>query len=581
MSEYSKPYVLICDAIAPVGVEMLQEHGRVDVKTGLSPDELLQIVGNYDALIVRSATKVTATIIERARRLKVIGRAGAGLDNIDVVAAKQRGIEVVNSPNANTLAVAEHTMALLLALVRHLPRADVSLKEGKWEKNRLMGIGLDGKTLGIIGFGRIGRQVAIRAQAFGMRVLVNQSRPTPELNLELGVEAVDLEDLLRRADFVTLHVPAKPETERLVGAEQLALMKPTAGLINTARGTVIDEEALLVALDNGQIAGAALDVFAEEPATHNALAQHPKVIATPHIAASTADAQQSGAITVARQIIDILRGQSFENPLSLQVVPLDKIFPHESVDHRRVEKLANRLSTDGTLANPPVVTEVGGRYVVLDGATRTAALKKLDYPHAVVQVIADKANLRLDTWFHAIRGVTSAELVDLLATIPEISLIESASQIVLEDMIEHSSLCYIQTTTDHVYLIQPTTGVNNLDALNALTETYIRAYEVARTLNSDIKSLQQEYPDLSAVVIFPEYNVKQVLQIVQAGRVLPAGITRFIIPGRVLRINVELTALKRNKSLSEKNEWLNQLILEKLDKGQIRYYEEPVYLMDE
>jgi D-3-phosphoglycerate dehydrogenase len=354
-SEMQRPRVLICDAIASVGIEMLQEYAEVDIKTGLKPEELMAIVDGYEAIVVRSATKITGEIIKRGTRLKVIGRAGAGLDTIDVVTARERDIMVVNSPDSNTLAVAEHTMALLLALVRHLPQADVGLKQGRWEKKQLMGTGLAGKTLGIIGFGRIGREVAIRALAFGMTVLVNQRRPTPELNLEMGVTAVDLNDLLKKSDFVSLHVPSRPETEKLIGAEQLALMKPTAYLINTARGTVIDEEAMLAALNENRLNGAALDVFVEEPATHNALAQHPKVIATPHIAASTQDAQQAGAITVARQIIDIIRDSKSGNPLSLRVVPTESIKPHENVDLRRVERLAKRLTEDGSLANPHIV----------------------------------------------------------------------------------------------------------------------------------------------------------------------------------------------------------------------------------
>lgn len=580
-SNAQRPRVLICDAIAPVGIDMLQEHAEVEVKTGLSPAELSEIIGDYEAVVVRSATKITAEIIEHGQRLKVIGRAGAGLDNIDVVAAKERGIEVVNSPNSNTLAVAEHTLALLLALVRHLPRADVGLKQGLWEKKQLMGTGLAGKTLGIIGFGRIGRQVAIRAKAFGMKVLVNQRRPTPELNLEIGVDAVDLDDLLRASDFVTLHVPAKAETEGLIGAAQLAVMKPTACLINTARGTVIDEEALLAALDSGRLFGAALDVFAEEPATHNALAQHPKVIATPHIAASTEDAQEAGAVTVARQIIDIIRGEQVENPLGLRVVPAEQVQPHELVDARRVERLAARLDQDGMLINPPIVIENRGRYVVLDGATRTTALKLLNFPHIIVQLISADDQLGLHTWFHAIRKVDSAEVMALLRGIPEITLVESGLQCIYEDMLEHGGICFVQTVEEKVWLIKPLAGVNHLDALNTLTETYIDAYHVDRTLNNDIRALKKEHPDLAALVVFPEYTVRQVLQIAQAGRVLPAGITRFVIPGRVLRLRAELSVLKSDKSLSEKEAWLNQFVLDKLANNRVRYYEEPVYLLDE
>lgn len=560
---------------------MLLEFADVDVKNGLSKDELLRAVGDYDAVIVRSATKITAEVIEHGLRLKVIGRAGAGLDNIDVVAAQNREIAVVNCPDANTVAVAEHAMALMLALARRLPRADLSLKEGRWEKSQLLGTGLAGKTLGIIGFGRIGREVAARAQAFRMKVLVNQRRPTPELNLERGVETVDLVDLLKEADFVSLHVPARPDTEKLIGAEQLALMKPTAYLINTARGTVIDEHALLEALDRGQIAGAALDVFVKEPATNSVLAQHERVIATPHIAASTEDAQVAAAKTVAERVIEIIREVRIKNLLSLQFVPLDKVFPHENVDPRRVEKLTQRLTVEGVLSNPPIVAEAGDRYVVLDGATRTAALKRMGYPHAIVQVVSNRSNLGLQTWYHAIRGGNHADLVQQLDDLPEISMVETDQEKVLDELFEYGGLCYLQTRSNKVFRIQPAPQVNHLDALNRLTETYIASHHVTRTLQLDLAQLQREYPDLTALAVFPKYTVEQILQIAQAGRVMPAGITRFVIPGRVLRLNADLRHLRSERPLSEKNDWLHQLLLDKFSRGQIRYYEEPVYLLDE
>jgi phosphoglycerate dehydrogenase-like enzyme len=580
-SESRRPRVLICDSIAEIGVEMFREHADVDVKTGLKLEELLKVVGDYEAVVTRSATQITAEVIEHGLRLKVIGRAGAGLDNIDVVAAQNREIKVVNCPDANTLAVAEHTMALMLALARHLPYADLSLKKGKWEKSKFMGTGLSGKTLGIIGFGRIGREVALRARAFGMKVLVNQRRPTPELNLEGGVEPVDLLELLHASDFVSLHVPSHAETRSLIGVEQLAAMKPTAYLINTARGTVIDEIALLEVLDAGQIAGAALDVFAEEPATNNVLAQHERVIATPHIAASTEDAQRAAAVTVAEKVLAVIREVRSENLLGLQVVPLDKVFPHEKVDPRRVEKLVRRFEVENRLSNPPVVAQAGDRYVVLDGATRTAALKELGYPHVIVQVAVAKEQLGLHTWMHAIRQTKSAHLIKLLQNLPEISLVETNPNKVLDEMMQHGGLCHLQTIEGQVFLIQHVQGMNRLDALNKLTEAYIGAYNVTRTLTDDMGQLQHEIPDLAALMVFPEYSVDQVLQIAQAGRVLPAGITRFIIPGRVLRLNADLRHLKSEQSLSEKNKWLHQLLVDKLDKNKIRYYQEPVYLLDE
>lgn len=580
-SNRRQPRVLICDRIADAGIELLREHADVDLKTGLSPEELLKIVGDYEAVVVRSATKIKANLIERAYKLKVIGRAGSGLDNIDVETAKKRGIKVVNCPDANTRAVAEHTIALMLALARHLPEADLSLKEGRWEKKKLVGTGLFGKTLGIIGFGRIGREVAIRAQAFGMRVLVNQRRPTPELNLEANVKAIDLIDLLEESDFVSLHVPAKPETENLIGAEQLALMKPTAYLINTARGSVVDEAALLDALNAGRIAGAALDVFSKEPAVDSALAQHERVIATPHVAASIEDAQNLAAVTVAWQVIDVIEDGSVENPLSLRVVPVDQVIPHENTDPRRVKQLAQRLKKDGILVNPPVVVETGDHYVVLDGATRVTALKQIKVPHLVVQVIFLKDEIELKSWFHVIRKLNLPDLITLLHSIAEISIRQTHPRRVLNEMIEYGGLCYLHTVEDDLYLIEPTPGVNHLQALNKLTQSYIEASYVTRTLERNIDTLRDEYPDIGAVVVFSEYTVEQILQIVQAGHTVPAGITRFIIPGRVLRLNLDLEFLKSDQSLLEKNKWLRQFVIDKLSTNQARYYAEPVYLMDE
>ena len=294
--------ILICDPIAQIGLDMLRENFKVDLRHGVHPDELLDVAHKYDVVIVRSATRITPTIIERAPRLKIIGRAGAGLDNIAVDAAKAKGIQIVNSPDANSVAVAELTMSMILALARHLPRADKGLKNGKWEKKGLVGVGLAGKTLGIIGFGRIGKEVALRAKAFGMRVLAFQRSPVSDSDTQFIAQQVTLEELYRESDFVSLHVPKTQQTNSMVGKNEFSLMKPSAYLINTSRGTVIDEKALLNALDNETIAGAGLDVYAVEPATDNLLARHPRVLATPHIAASTEDAQNAAAITIAEKI---------------------------------------------------------------------------------------------------------------------------------------------------------------------------------------------------------------------------------------------------------------------------------------
>lgn len=575
--------VLVADPIDQAGIDLLKESGlQVDVKLRMSEDELCQLIGDYQALIVRSATKVTEQVIEKAFRLRVIARAGAGLDTIDVVAAKAQGIAVVNAPHANTLAVAEHTMGLMLALARRLPQANASLKDGLWEKSALVGTGLAGKVLGIIGFGRIGREVAKRAQAFGMQVVVNQRRLTPELALEKGVTPADVVDLLKMADFVSLHVPLKPETEGLIGEKELALMKAGAYLINTARGGVVDEAALLAALESGKLAGAALDVFLHEPAVDSALVRHPRVIATPHIAANTDDAQRAAAISAAEQILEIATVLETDNSLSLQVLPLDKVIPHERVDPERVARLRQDLKKDMKLKNPPVVTEWQGYYVVLDGATRVTALKEMGFQYIIAQVVAhNDGKITLQAWSHVKQGIEVEDLFRSLNSIPEIKLTPANLDFIQDMMVEQGGLCHLIFPNKKVFVIEATPGCNRLDALNKLVATYIKGGRVARTTHSDFATVKHKFPDMSGLFVFPTFSVDQVLQISKAGKVLPAGITRFIIPGRVLRMNIDLKRLAKDEPAALKSIWLNRMISDLLVNQRIRYYEEPVYLLDE
>lgn len=587
-SDKRRPRLLVCDPIHEVGLQQLQRYADVDNLADLAPQTLLDVVVGYDGLIVGAGAQVTAEIIKHGLNLKIIGRAGSSLDNIDVEAARAANIAVVNSADANTLAVAEHTLALMLALARRLPQAYTSLRAGHWDKAGLTGTGLAGKTLGIVGFGRIGRQVCLRAQAFGMKILVNQRPLTPELLLEENIEVVDLVDLLKQADFVTLHVPLQPETENLMDAEKLTLMKPSAYLINTARGELVDEAALLEALDNGRLAGAGLDVFAHEPGSNEAIVQHivqhPTVIATPHIGARTEAAQEAASLTIAELLIDFFQQVDVETVLPLRVVPMDKVFPHENVDQKRVNRLAKRLAEDGRLGNPPVVTEVGdGRYMVLDGATRSTAMKQLKFPHAIVQVINTEDGLGLKTWYHVIQQIREDALIGMLSALPLVTLSAIDPAEAPKAMFEYGGLCYLHTAGDRAYLAQPASGANRLDALNQLTETYIEAAHVDRTLNDNVISLKNEYEEMTAVVIFPEYTVEQVIQTtLHSGRYFPAGITRFLIPGRILRLNADLTILRsEDKTLREKNRWLHEELLARQAKGGIRFYGEPVYLLDE
>src|SRR5882762_8004833 len=302
--------VLIADALSARAAAIFAERGiEAQVMTGLAPDELKRIIGQFDGLAVRSATKVTKALLEQATSLKVIGRAGIGVDNIDVAAATQRGIVVMNTPYGNSITTAEHAIALMFALARQLPAADRSTQSGKWEKARFMGVELAGKTLGIIGCGNIGSIVANRAIGLHMKVVAYDPFLSPERAVALGVEKLELDALFARADFITLHTPLTEKTKNIIGAQALARTRKGVRIVNCARGGLVDEAALRAALDSGHVAGAAFDVFVEEPATANPLFGHPNVVATPHLGAATTEAQENVALQVAEQMSDyLLRG---------------------------------------------------------------------------------------------------------------------------------------------------------------------------------------------------------------------------------------------------------------------------------
>lgn len=284
--------VLVSDPLAEEGIEILRGFCNVDEKAGLSEDELVEIIGKYDALIVRSGTEVTERVIEAAAKMKYIGRAGAGVDNIDTDAATRKGIIVANAPEGNTLAATEHTMAMMLALARMIPSANISLKKGEWKRSKFMGVEMNEKVLGIVGFGRIGREVAKRAQSFNMRIVAYDPFITPERGSQFGVEMVSVEELFRIADIITVHTPLIKETTHLINEKTIATMKDGVRIINCARGGIVDEDALADAVSSGKVAGAALDVFEEEPPINSPLLTIDNVIVTPHLGASTVEAQK-------------------------------------------------------------------------------------------------------------------------------------------------------------------------------------------------------------------------------------------------------------------------------------------------
>ena len=322
------PRILITEPIAQEGIDLLRyelPEAQIEVRLDLSLENLLAIIGNYTVLILRSQTRVTDELLAKATHLQVIGRAGSGLDNIDLDAAIQHGVLVVHAPRGNAIAVAEQTMALLLALVRHIPTATSSIKAGRWDKSRLLGVELHHKVLGIIGLGRIGKEVARRAQAFGMRVIASDPFVSAKQGQQVGVTLHNKEEVLQRADFVTLHATLSQDTRRLLGSRELSLLKPGAYLVNCARGNLIDEQALLFALTEGRLAGVALDVFSQEPIVDDPVLRqvlaHERVLATPHLGASTVEAQVRVATEVARNIIAALRGETLYGVATPQFSP--------------------------------------------------------------------------------------------------------------------------------------------------------------------------------------------------------------------------------------------------------------------
>jgi D-3-phosphoglycerate dehydrogenase len=321
------PRVLISDALSPAAVQIFKDRGiEVDFQPNLGKDKdkLAEVVGNFDGLAIRSATKVSPKILEKAKSLKVIGRAGIGVDNVDIPAATARGVIVMNTPFGNSITTAEHAISLMLALARQIPEAVTSTRAGKWEKNKFMGVEIFGKTLGVIGCGNIGSIVADRGVGLRMKVIAYDPFLSPERAMELGVEKVDLEELFRRADFITLHTPLTEKTKNIVDAAALKKMKKGVRIVNCARGGLVDEVALAEALKSGHVAGAAFDVFVEEPATANPLFSLPNVVCTPHLGAATTEAQENVALQIAEQMADYLLRGAISNAVNFPSITAEE-----------------------------------------------------------------------------------------------------------------------------------------------------------------------------------------------------------------------------------------------------------------
>ncbi len=399
------PKVLISDKMDPRAAQIFRERGvEVDEKPGLSKDELIAIIGDYDGLAIRSATKVTKDVLAAATKLKVVGRAGIGVDNVDIPAASSGGVVVMNTPFGNSITTAEHAIALMFALARQLPEADASTQAGKWEKNRFMGVELTGKTLGLIGCGNIGSIVADRAIGLKMKVIAFDPFLSAERARELGVEKVTLDELLPRADFITLHTPLTDQTRNILSRDNLARTKKGVRIVNCARGGLIDEAALKDALDSGQVGGAALDVFVEEPATSSPLFGTPNFVSTPHLGASTNEAQVNVAIQVAEQMADYLVSGAITNALNVPSVSAEdapKLRPYMAL----AEKLGSLVGQLAHDALSGISIEVEGAAAELNQKPITGAVLA-----GLMRVYSDTVNMVNAPYLAKERGLDVREV---------------------------------------------------------------------------------------------------------------------------------------------------------------------------
>jgi threonine dehydratase len=570
-----QPRILVCDPIDPAGLEILEKTAVIDYQPHISEEALLAQIEQVEAVIVGQETQLTEQMIENGYNLRTIGCLGTRLDNIDVSAARSMGVSVVNVPSSGSVAIAEHVLGWMLALA-------ASFADGR----------LAGKTVGLIGFGRVGRQVARRARAFDMRVIVNQPRLTPELALAAGVEATDLVDLLKQSDFVSLHVRHNPETNAIIGVEELALMKPSASVINPGHTELVDEAALLDALINGRLSDAAVPKFPTDHAEIDDIARqlrnHPRVMVVPHATTIIGNRQRDAAITVANQITAVLEKRRPSETLSLELVSAELVIPHEQVDDKRVARLMGRLEEDGLLVNPPITTFWKGKYVVLDGATRATAFKRLAYPYLIVQVVPpDEGRFQLHTWYHAISSGqrvaprTFTDLQQHLETIPGVRFEPLPATAIAQAFHDKSTMCYFLDRAGQVTAAKVADGYDRLTVMNNLVSSYTKWGNVERTLLTDIPRLLSQFPQITAVAIFPQFQPETIFDVASRGELVPAGLTRFVIPGRILRLNADLARLKQDEPLQAKRFWFNQFLEEKLARSRMRYYEEPVVLLDE
>jgi L-serine kinase (ATP) / ParB family transcriptional regulator, heme-responsive regulator len=566
MVSSSQYRVLITVPFHKAGLQLLASQAAIDYRPKMPTSDVQEIICNYQAWIAAGESHGVANIIAGVNQLKVVGISGRIPHNIDVDEARKRGIEIVRVFDRFTLAGAEQAMRLILTLAHD---------DG--------GDGLAGKGLGIISIGNVWTEVARRAWAFSMNVFVHKpDLKMANLRLGYGTRSSTLERMFRKADYICLVPPRGGGGLPLITINELNLCRPTSYLINIGDPSSVDLPALRDALDARKLAGAGLALppnwEGEWP-----IAPHPRIRVIHMQETHRDDKERERALALAEKVIDKLRRpNSGTSELSLRVVATEDVQPHEFFNPDRVDRLAKFLQTADYLAHPPVVVEWEKKYVVLDGATRTQAFRKLGYPSIVVQVVSPQdGNLELRAWHHAVTGIESETLMECLSKNDSYYLKEVDPGDMQQQLDLGDAVAAVDIPDGDNYLVCPREEIDSIDAMNALVADYTKIGRIVRTLHTNSAIVQEDEEDIAGLVIFPNLTLASVLRAASIGQLLPAGITRFVIPGRVLRIVADMDVLRSDRTISEKNDYLKDLIDSRMANKRVRYYQEPVLLLDD
>lgn len=566
MTDNLRYRVLVTTPFHRAGLHLLASQADIDHHPGMSGAEVARIIGGYQAWIAEGEAPGLVDVIGGVHQLKVVGISGRIPRSVNVDELRKRGIEVVRVFDRFTLSAAEQALRMMLGLA--------------YDND---GEGLAGKGLGIISIGSVWIEVARRAWAFSMNVFVHKPDVAMSgLRLGYGARSSTLERMFRKADFICLVPPRDGGGLPLITIKELNLCRPSSYLINVGDPSSIDLPALRDALDARKLAGAALALPPDwqEPWP---IAPHPGIRVLHMRQPNRDDQERERALTLAEKVIDKMRRPSPGiSKLELRVVNLEDVQPHEHFDPERVTRLAGYLQNADFLAHPPVAVEWEEKYVILDGATRTQAFRQLGYPSIVIQVVSPQDNnLDLRSWNHAICGISSRELIAHLATGSGYHLQEISRTALNHNLDSGTAVAAIDVPDGEAYLVCAPSGGDAIDALNALVARYTEVGGIVRSIETNANIVKDEGDDIGALVIFPNLTLASVLQAASIGKLLPAGITRFVIPGRVLRIVADMDVLRSDRPLDEKNNYLKQLIEQRMAEKRVRYYQEPVLLLDD